>query len=453
MFDRRGFLGVAGSTALLPKMAIAQTSQAFVSSDFGLLRRVLVSEPVAEDFGPSLTDRGLFSLPEGRPEDMIAQHRAMQQHLRAAGAEVLSLQNVLQSAIETARSRGQWRTWLRAVYPRLAGAPDSVSALTLLGRDPAARFEADGNGEYRHFADASIGKMFTRDQGVMTPRGFILSNLHPPHRRPESQVMRFALDFTPQLARYPVVFDAAVEGLYAEGGDFQVVDQETIFIGVGNRTDPRVGPLLAKRLGMDVVTVQTRKVETLKWGKSNEMRSRLLHLDTYFTHVGPKQALTLPWLLEQEHAGKDVLTRYLTGLLRYEASVEDSDVEGALAFLKDFGRIRRFRAGTGEEDKSIGEMKLVDYVRSLGYRIHYVGGEPPAKPDFDYLFEVVLAEHAFQAANVVAIAPNSVVAYDGARRTIASLRQGGVKVATFPGRELWIGNGGPHCLTLPLERA
>jgi arginine deiminase len=231
-----------------------------------------------------------------------------------------------------------------------------------------------------------------------------------------------------------------------------VGDERTLFIGVGNRTDPRVGPLLAKRLGMDVVTVQTRKVEALKWGRPNEIRSRLLHLDTYFTHVGAKRALALPWLLEQEHAGRDVLTRYLKGLMRYEASVEDDDVAGAVEFLKDFGRVRRFRAGTGEEDKTLGEMKLVDYVRRRGYEVHFVGGTPPAKPEFGYLFEVVLAEHARQAANVVATAPNAVIAYDGSARTIEALRRGGVQVSSFPGRELWIGNGGPHCLTLPLER-
>lgn len=452
MLDRRQFLAATASSAAIPAVARAQVSRPFVTTDFAPLRRVLVSEPAAQDFGPSLTDRGLFNLPEGRPEDLVIHHREMQRLLRLAGAEVLSFPDVLQSAIEDAQSKGQWRTWLRAVQPRLSATPDNINAQALLGRDPTVRFEADEEGNYRHFVDASVGKMFTRDQGVMTPKGFVLSNLHPPHRRPETQIMRFAFDHAPQLKGYPIVFDGAVEGLYAEGGDFQVVDEHTMFIGVGNRTDPRVGPLLARRLGMEIVTVQTRKVEALKWGRSNEIRSRLLHLDTYFTHLGPRLALTLPWLLEQEYAEKDLLTRYMKGLLRYESGVEDGDVEGALAFLKDFGRVRHFRAGSGAEDETLGEIKLVDFVRKRGYDVQFVGGPPPKSPDFEYLFEVVLAEHARQAANVVATGPGKVIAYDGSPRTNKALEVAGVQVATFPGRELWMGNGGPHCLTLPLER-
>lgn len=452
MVDRRQFMAAAASAAVVPAWAWAQAARPFVASDFAPLRRVLVSEPAPEDFGPSLTDRGLFNLPEGRPEDLVAHHREMQRLLRMSGAEVLSFQNVLQSAIESAREKGHWRTWLRAVMPRLAGEPDKVTAQTLLGRDPEARFKSDQDGEYQHIADSGIGKMFTRDQGVMTPKGFLLSNLHPPHRRSESQLIRFAFDYAPQLSRYPIVFDGAVEGLYAEGGDFQVVDERTMFVGVGNRTDPRVGPVLARKLGMDIVTVQTRKVETLKWVRSNEIRSRLLHLDTYFTHTGPKSALALPWLLEQEHADKDVLTRYFKGLLRYESGVDDGDIQAAIAFLKDFGRVRRFRASSGAEDKNLGAMKLVDYVRKAGYDVQFVGGPPPKEPEFSYLFEVVLAEHARQAANVVATGPRDVIAYDGSPRTAAALQSSGIRVSTFPGRELWMGNGGPHCLTLPLER-
>ena len=453
MLDRRSFIAASLATTIMPGASRAQESSRFVSSDFGRLRRVLVSEPSVADFAPALTNRDFFNLPDGKSDDLVAQHREMQALLRTAGAEVLQFQTVLHSAIEEARRRGQWRTWLRATLPRLTGDPDKVTGLTLLGRDPATQLQADENGEYRHIIDAQVGKMFVRDQGVMTPNGFLLSNMHPPHRRAESQLMRFALDFAPELQRYPIVFDAPAEGLYAEGGDFQVVDDRTLFVGVGNRTDPRVAPLLARKLGMDVVAVQTRKVETLKWKAPNEMRARLLHLDTYFTHVGFKRALALPWILEQEYAGNDVLTRYLKGLLRLETEISDDDVEGAVTFLKDFGRVRRFRATTGQEDKSLKELKLVDYVRKQGYDVQFVGGTPSASPDFEYLFRNVLAEHARQAANVVATAPGAVVAYDGGERTIDALRRSGVQVSTFRGRELWIGNGGPHCLTLPLERA
>ena len=68
------------------------------------------------------------------------------------------------------------------------------------------------------------------------------------------------------------------------------------------------------------------------------------------------------------------------------------------------------------------------------------------------IFTTVLPEHEHQAANVVATSPGNVIAYEGATQTHAALRRAGIHVTTFPGRELWPRDGGPHCLTMPLER-
>jgi arginine deiminase len=114
--------------------------------------------------------------------------------------------------------------------------------------------------------------------------------------------------------------------------------------------------------------------------------------------------------------------------------------------------VRLYRAGSGDEDASVHDLKLVDYVRQRGYDVTFVGGAPPDTPDFEYLIEVVLREHALQAANVVATGPGRVIAFEGAARTHAALAAAGVHVSTFDARELWPWNGGPHCLTLPLER-
>jgi arginine deiminase len=97
-------------------------------------------------------------------------------------------------------------------------------------------------------------------------------------------------------------------------------------------------------------------------------------------------------------------------------------------------------------------MKLVDYVRSRGYAVHFVGGDPPNSDTIRHLFTTVLNEHEHQGANVVATSPGHVIAYEGAPRTHAALRRAGITVTTFPGRELWPWDGGPHCLTMPLER-
>jgi arginine deiminase len=231
-----------------------------------------------------------------------------------------------------------------------------------------------------------------------------------------------------------------------------VVDDHTLFLGVGNRTDPRIAPILARRLNMDVLAVQTRKTDWLRRiEKRTSLRSAFLHLDTYCTHVADKQILTLPWFLEAAQAGKDPYTLFLQGF-GGDTSISDEDLKMGTEFMKDFGLVRLFRSGTGDEDLSVKDMKLVDYVRTHGYTVHFVGGDPPNEDSIRHLFTTVLQEHHRQAANVVATSPGRVIAYEGAPVTHAALRLAGIEVTTFPARELWPFDGGPHCLTMPLER-
>ena len=66
-----------------------------------------------------------------------------------------------------------------------------------------------------------------------------------------------------------------------------------------------------------------------------------------------------------------------------------------------------------------------------------------AQEDFDTL-----------GPNVLAVAPRSVLAIEGNDRTNERLRAAGVDVRTFEADQLCtIGDGGPTCLTRPLDRA
>lgn len=451
------WLGAAGLATIAGRgeaqAVAARPSRPFVTSDYARLRRVVVCPPGRNAYALDRNDTGVFPTVDAEFDRVVENHASLVRALRASGAEVLQVRDLLASAIEAARSRGVWDTWLGATYPRLAAEAGSVGADALLGRDPRFQFRSWDDGGYRHFADDLGAFTFTRDSVVTVPHGVLLMNLHAPHRVREQVLARFLYDFAPELKRYPVVMDLKREGLLAEGGDFQVVDENTLFVGVGNRTDPRVAPLLARRLGMDVLAVTCRKADTLRVGeKRSLLRSVFLHLDTFFTHVGDKRALTLPWLLEAEFAET---SPYVKALKSFgpDSQITEEDLKGAIDYAKELGKVRLFRAGSGEEDASVKDMKLVDYVRSKGYAVHWVGGDRPDPTDqLRHLFQAVMHEHRRQGANVVATAPNKIVAYAGAPRTHAGLRAGGVEVTAFEARELWPWNGGPHCLTMPLER-
>lgn len=447
------FVGASAFAGVSPYLrAEAQPSDPRIPSDVDRLRRVLVNPPSSDDLTLYAAGGKLVPLWLAVPPEAVDGHREMVDLLRRSGAEVLVLEEVLDAAIAEAHRQRAWSAWLSGTHPRIAENPDAVTAKTLLNRDPRFQFQRSHDGNYRHVIDPMVGMWYVRDVGVMTPRGWILCNFVSEHRRREAALFRFARQFAPQLRDYPIAFDAVEEGYFVEGGDIQVVDPKTLFVGVGNRTDPRVAPLLARRLEMDVVAVQTRKLDWLKPEKEPDpLHNVFLHLDTYFTHVGPGQALTLPWIFESRFAGTDPESRFIAGM-QGQPEFDDEKAKKALEFVREVGVVRRFRGGTGEEEKGPDGEKIVDYVRSRGYTVHYVGGPPPEEPDLAHWFKVVFLEHERQAANVIATAPGEIIAFSGATRTHAALKSQGLRVSTINGRELWRGNGGPHCLTLPLDR-
>lgn len=440
-----------GLTRRIPLEEAAASAAPYVVSDIAPLRRVIVNAPSPADYHLEVAT-GNFLHYNPPPVEAARQHAQLERLLAASGAEVLSMERLLDEAIEEARGKGQFATWLRASLPRLAPWAGSATGATLLARAGQVQFQTDAEGIYRHIVDHRLGLAFTRDLAVMTPRGWILGNFISPSRRGEAALMRFAAEFAPSLRPYPVLFDALEAGLCLVGGDLQVVDERTLLAGVGHCTDPRVAQLLARRLDMDVIAVRMRGSSTVRWQPDSSVLTHMfLHLDSCFTRVDNRLAVALPYFLEAAYADRDPLTRFLKGLL-VEPTVDAAQTDAAIASLAGIGWVRRYHAGSGDVDDSCEGMKLVDLVRTWGWQVDFVGGAATDALDMEHFFRVVLAEHDKQASNLVATAPGRVLAYADAPRTHAALQARGVDVQTFDGRDLWPWWGGPHCLTLPLER-
>lgn len=459
--DRRTILGgMATGAALAAAPALAQgTRPPFLASDIGTLKRVLVHSIVENDRGGDRLDMGLLPYEESDMAVAVQQQAGLIRLLKANGAEVVEVKDALATAIAATRKSGIFAAWLEASYPLIAADPDKVTAQTILGRDPAFAHRLGSDGNWRHFAD-SIGAstMWTRDSAIMTPAGLVMGRSVSLRRRRENHLLRFCYQHSPLLTRYPVVFDAMEEGIGLEGGDMTVVDRNTIFLGNGNRTDPRMAPLLAQRLNMDVVAVQTVKRDFIKPARMGgampmlELQLLLLHLDTYFTLVAPKHALTVPWLLERDHAESNPLARYIRGA-RVQNMLDEEEAEKGLTMLKEFGTVTLYRAGTGKREE-LGGMKLVDWLKGQGWRFTWVGGARPTDDQGAYAAFMTTAypELRRQASNIVQAQPGRVIAYGGNPATKAALEADGIAVDSFPARELWAWHGGPHCLTQPLER-
>jgi arginine deiminase len=441
MIDRRSFLGaLAGSLAAQP------SARPFVASDTGTLKRVLVHTPGPEvrkglglSYGPPRFLGG------GIDERAGEEHLAMVQLLKQSGAEVVTVEQALDGAIVEARKSRHLEPWLRGFAPQLAPRAKDITGAALLGAVDEFVYHTDALNNFQPLVDPMGSMYWTRDSAVMTPRGVALCNFQNEGRLLEAILVRFAYEWSPMLNKYPIVFDAAEERTTMEGGDVTVFDERTLFVGVGNRSNESSARRLAQKLEMDVVAVQ------MPTGPRTALQGTFLHFDTICTFVNRKTALTLPYFLEAQYVGKDPLTRMLKGLARLPKA-NATDLDAMAAALRDFGKVRRYKAGSGELDATVGEVKLVDYLNGAGFRVVFVGGAVPEANAEQFVAERVLKELRRQAANTLAVAPGKVLAYAGNRHTQKALDEAGIEVLPFPGGEIMRNNGGPHCLTQPLER-
>jgi arginine deiminase len=452
--NRRRFLAVTAAGVAGPLVASGTPrGNRLVSSDCGPLRRVLVHEPGPETRKVLSVVGGehpLYAIDLLGPE-AAAQHQGLVAALRDAGAEVVFVRDLLADAIEHARAAGEFDGWVETTLPALAEHADALNADALIGADDAFVYPSEHPGP---LVQPLKFLCFVRDLGVMTPRGWIVGNVGTTARAFESTLFQFLVRWSPALSGPGVAFDATRAGIYLQGGDVIVADAATLFVGVGNMTEERVARKLAQRVGMDVLTVQLPGGRTRPGrlpGPAHGLRLKFLHLDTVFNLVAPRVALIVPYFFEAEHEGHDPLTVLVRGLAE-GYHLDARHAEELASTLRAIGRVQLYKARSGESDPSVRGLKLADYLRGRGYQLIPIGGDPEGVDPVKHVVEHVLHELRFQAGNVVARAPGHVVAVGGNRRTIGALRATGADVEAVPLGDLARWYGGPHCLTLPLER-
>ncbi len=453
--NRRRFLAAASATSLSGWVqAAAPDRRAFVGSDVDPLKRVLLLPP-SQDDRRAIPDWAEMHdpVPAAEVGERSDQYRRFAELISGGCPDVLMLDRLLDEAIIHCRKAGRLAKWVFRTVPSLSGREAEITADLLLS-EAGSPVEALMDEEISPVPLRSM--FFTRDIASMTPRGLILGNFVNDDRASEVSLLRFALSWAPALKGYPIAFDAAKAQVYLQGGDVITVDEKTLLIGVGNLTDKSAAQQLARSLKIDVVSIQLPGAAVRRSGRISatpwdSLRTQFLHLDTVLGLVGRRMCVTLPYVFEAKY-GERIPLRTLAEGFQLAGEEEPEDIVDLMAKLKECGRVRRFAAGSGAPDRGVEGMKIIDYLRSIGYEPQYVGGPPPPVVDREFLRERVIPELDHQAANVVALKPGRVVAYSGNDHTLAGLRAAGVDVQTFRGTSLSQWRGGPHCMTLPLER-
>ena len=443
-----------------------------VRSESGRLRAVLVQESIEQFWDGKFPFVGIESsthylarCPHAGIDRGRRQWEQLPRFLREEGVRVFEVTEILGKALEGATI--EERRWMvEEVWegmPASPGAEELTVEHLLRGYPPKPCY--DGALDRVVLPDFQrVGWPYPRDTSFTTPVGTVICSMRRYSRRFEPRVVRLAYDHDPVLSEnIEIVYDANedregfTEWPCIEGGDTQIVDEETIAVGVGQRSTFTGFLEAARRLFEADRDGELRHICVVRLPDYPALD--YMHLDVVINYPDRGKALVMPYFFESKLVGdmppKGLLLKTLEAV-RAQAERDDRPME-AVVHPNDFagaGRCLVYERG-GEGPRLVREEpSLVDYLVREGKLdpdgVIYVGGRPQKENDLEHLM-LALMEQARGASNIVAVKPGLVIAYERNHATNEELRGHGVRVKEWEDSYLDM-LGGPHCSTSPLWR-
>lgn len=249
---------------------------------------------------------------------------------------------------------------------------------------------------------------FTRDPFASVGSGVFINKMRFPTRCRETIYADYIFKYHPDYYRDVPHYYARDMERNIEGGDVLNLTEDTLAIGISQRTSPDAIETVARNLFRD----PSAKIRTVLAFKIPACRA-FMHLDTVFTQVDYNRYTVHPAIL---------------------------------------GPLTVFEITPGKKDPSDLQIREVDsdlkhiletYTHVDNVELIYCGGD-------DLI--VSAREQWNDGSNTLCIAPGKIVVYERNDVSNAILKDKGLTVLEIPSAELSRGRGGPRCMSMPLER-
>jgi arginine deiminase len=443
-----------------------------VRSESGRLRAVLVQESIEGFWERKLPFVGIESsshylarCPHADIDGGREQWAQLPAFLREDGVQVFEVSSILEKALDDATVEERQRM-VDEVWEGMPSAPDAEQLKLghLLSGYPSEPYY-DGEADRVVLPDFQrVGWPYPRDTSFTTPVGTVICNMRRYSRRFEPRVVKLVYECDPVLReKTEVIWDAnETDGAHTEppcieGGDVHIVDEETIAIGVGQRSTFTGFRETAKRLFDLDRKSQIRRICVVKL--PDYPAADYMHLDVVINYPDRGKALVMPYFFESEVVGdmpgKGLLLKTLEAV-RAQSERDGRPMDPVVhpEAFREAGSCYVYEKG--ERGPRIDERwpSLIDFLVEEGKLdadgIVYVGGRPEGEHDVGHLM-LALMEQARGASNIVTVKPGLVIAYERNRATNEELREHGIRVKEWDDSYLDM-LGGPHCSTSPLWR-
>lgn len=397
-----------------------------VTSEIKKLKKVLLHRPgfEIENLTPEYLERLLF---DDIPYLQVAQeeHDAFADILRKNQVEVVYLHHLMADVIKnndikekfikqyikesgtmSKRQEQHLYEYLKSIKSEEELVLKTMSGinkneLTILGKKSLQDFiESD----YPFITDPMPNLYFTRDPFATIGNTISLNKMYSTTRNRETIYSDYIFKYHPEYKNTQRVYDRYFD-YSIEGGDILNLNENTLAVGISQRTTPQAIEKLAQNLFFNIEGCKINTILAFNIPKSRAY----MHLDTVFTQVDYDKFTIHPQI--QGTLQVFEITKSGLGLKINEI---DDTLENILSKYLDC-KVKLIQCGGG------------DYVISQ-------------------------REQWNDGSNTLCIKPGEVIVYSRNYVTNRILEENGIKVNIMPSSELSRGRGGPRCMSMPLVR-